>query len=223
MLQLFHTMLRSPCSNDASGLTKQMFAQLSIAWVRGQNFLLHFWQQSLTQCLGVRALGAACLPIRLTPHDKPHQPKSSSIASAFPQAASRRSWPHRDLEVKPRGLEPPAPGPKYRPKFGRLGHLSSSPRRSRAVPFFRCLDTLQDSGTCLRMTTSRFSHMKAQTVVNKLPSSVQPPVAKVGVDGLPRRKIMGQEAPLATSAQDIEDGIDNLSPQMVSRKPSTFN
>src|SRR5216117_914190 len=62
-----------------------------------------------------------------------------------------------------------------------------------------------------------------QSIVNALPGAVQAPVAKVGVDSLPGRKIMRQHAPLATSAQDIEDGIDNISPQVISGTPSAFD
>lgn len=225
MLARFRTILRSLCLNDESGLTTQRSAQQSNVWVRSQNGLRHFWQQFPTQCVGVRALHAACLPIGLAHHDKPHQPKSSSLASAFPQAAARPAWRHRGLEPRWRGLLLPAPSLRYRPKYGVFGHLSSSPHRSHAAPFFAGLDclTIQDSCAWLRMTDRGFSHLAAQTVVNTLPGSVQSPVAKIAVDRLPRRKIMRQEAPLTTRAQDKEDGIDYLSPPVLSRTSSAFD
>ena len=34
---------------------------------------------------------------------------------------------------------------------------------------------------------------------------------------------MGQESPLASGTQDIKDGINNLSTQMINRTPSVFN
>jgi hypothetical protein len=225
MLPQFRTILRSLCLNDERGLTRQMSAQRSNAWVRSQNGLRHFWQQFPTQYVGVRALHAACLPIGLAHRDKPHQPKSSSLASAFAQAAARPSWRHRGLEPRRGGLLLPAPSPKYRPKYGVFGHLSSCPHRSHAAPFFAGLDrlTIQDSRAWLRMTAGGFSHLAAQTVVNTLPGSVPSPVAKIAVDSLPRWKIMRQEAPLTTRTQDIEDGIDYLSPPVFSRTSSTFD
>jgi hypothetical protein len=48
-------------------------------------------------------------------------------------------------------------------------------------------------------------------------------MAKVGVDGLPGWKIMRQQAPLTARAQDIEDGLDNLPPPVISRTPSAFD
>jgi hypothetical protein len=83
--------------------------------------------------------------------------------------------------------------------------------------------TIHDSRAWLGMTAGGFAPLSAQTVVNTLPSSVQPPVATIGVDRLPRRKIMRQGAPLAPGAQDREDGIDNLSPHGISRASSTFD
>jgi hypothetical protein len=73
------------------------------------------------------------------------------------------------------------------------------------------------------MTACGLAHLSAQPFVNALPGSVQTPIAKVGVDGLPGWKIMRQHAPLAARAQDIEDGINNLSPPVVSRTPSAFD
>ncbi len=225
MLQPFRTMLRSPCSNDASVPTIQRFARRSTSWVKPQNGSLRCWPLSPTQSGDARALRAISSPIRLTDPDNPDPPKSFSIASAFPSTASEQFWPHLDLAHQPDELLLPAPNPLYLPKYGVFGHLSSYLHRSREAPFFGCLDTLtiQDSCACLGMTVSGLSHFSAQSVVNALSSSISPPVAKVGVDSLPRRKIMRQIAPLATSAQDIEDGIDNLSAQVISRTPSAFD
>jgi hypothetical protein len=225
MLQLFRIILRSLCSNDESVLTKQMSVQLSTAWVRARNCRLPFWQQSPTPGGGGHALRAACLPRRLMRRDTPHQPKSSSLASACPRGASRQSWRHRGLEPRRRGLLLPAPSPGYRPKYGVFGPLSSSPHHNHATPFFSRLDrlTIQDSRAWLRMTANGPAHLLAQPSVNPLPSSIQPPVAKISVDSLPRGKIMRQEAPLAPCPQDIEDGIDYLSPPVLSRPSSAFD
>jgi hypothetical protein len=42
------------------------------------------------------------------------------------------------------------------------------------------------------------------------------------VDGLPRREVMGQEAPGATTTEDVEDGIENLAQGMDSRTSDSF-
>jgi hypothetical protein len=73
------------------------------------------------------------------------------------------------------------------------------------------------------MTASGLSHLSAQSVVNAFPGPIPSPMAKVGVDSLPGRKIVRKKAPLAPRAQDIEDGIDNLSPPVVSGTPSAFD
>jgi len=225
MLQLFRTTPHSLCSSDATARTIQRSAQRSTVWVKSQTSPRRFWPQSRAQSVGVRARVAISAPIRLTHRDTPHQPKSFSIASVFSSTAPGPSWPHPDLGHQRDGRELPAPTLKYPLKCAFFGHLSSSPHRSRAAPFFRRLDTLtiQDGRTGVRMTASGLSHLSPQAVVNPLPGPVQTPVAEVGVDGWPGWQIMRQQAPLTARAQDIEDGIDNLPTPVISRTPSAFD
>src|SRR6516165_12449489 len=52
-----------------------------------------------------------------------------------------------------------------------------------------------------------FPHIAAQSVVYPVPCPQEPPASKVIVDRLIRRKVLRQQAPLATATQDVEDSI----------------
>ncbi len=225
MFHQFRTMPHSLCSSDANALTSQMSVPRSTVWVRSQKCPRHFWRQFPTPAGGGRARGAGAVPSRLTGRDNLHRPKSFSSASAFPSRAPGPSWPPPDLGHRPDGPALPAPTPACRPKYAVFGPLSSSPPRSRAAPFFRRLDTLtvQDRRAGVRMTARGCAHLAPQPLLNAGPGAVQPPGAKIGVDRLPRRKVMGQEAPLAPRAQDIEDRVDNLSPPVLSWTPAAVD
>src|ERR1700722_5748525 len=50
----------------------------------------------------------------------------------------------------------------------------------------------------------------AEPVVDLLQGAVVPPLVEVTPDGTLGREILGQVAPLAAGAQDVEDGIDDV-------------
>jgi len=66
----------------------------------------------------------------------------------------------------------------------------------------------------------RYPHIPAQSVVYPFPGPQQPPASKVIVDRLIRRKVFGQQAPLATATQDVEDSIHHLA-HVGGPRPST--
>ena len=66
----------------------------------------------------------------------------------------------------------------------------------------------------------RYPHIPAQSVVYRFPGPQQPPVSKVIVDRLIRRKVFGQQAPLTTATQDVEDSIHHLA-HVGGPRPST--
>jgi hypothetical protein len=65
-----------------------------------------------------------------------------------------------------------------------------------------------------------FPHIPAQSVMYPFPGPQQPPASKVVVDRLIRRKVFGQQAPLATATQDVEDSIHHLA-HVGGPRPST--
>src|SRR5262249_17435816 len=74
----------------------------------------------------------------------------------------------------------------------------------------RGLDPLavKDRRCRLPFTPLLLSHQVSQAVMNPLPDSCDAPGAKVAINGLPRRILAGQVAPLATCAVDVKDGVN---------------
>src|SRR5512144_1898769 len=54
-----------------------------------------------------------------------------------------------------------------------------------------------------------FTDIAPERVVQPLPDTAQPPGAEVLVHGLMGRKLRRQQPPLAATAQDVEDGVDD--------------
>ena len=61
-----------------------------------------------------------------------------------------------------------------------------------------------------RVFASGLPHFGAEAVVEPGQQAVSGPLAKMMIDGLPRRKVFGQEPPLGTGLDQIEDGVDDL-------------
>jgi hypothetical protein len=59
-----------------------------------------------------------------------------------------------------------------------------------------------------------------EVVVEAYPSSVISPLTKVLISSTPMRKVVGHQSPGAASAQDVLDGVDDVS-QGVLSKPAT--
>src|SRR5829696_1103484 len=57
----------------------------------------------------------------------------------------------------------------------------------------------------------------AQHGVQPLPCPLRAPPAEPPVDGLPRRKILGQQPPGAAALEDVEDGVKDLAGAVGSR------
>ena len=58
--------------------------------------------------------------------------------------------------------------------------------------------------------------------VELLPGAIDAPEPKVMIDGLPRRKVVGQKTPGATAAEDVEDGVEDLAQGMDPRTSFGF-
>src|SRR5215212_1266026 len=66
------------------------------------------------------------------------------------------------------------------------------------------------SGTRLRVPLEADPHALTQGGMHLLPGSVQTPEAEVVVDGLPGWEVVGQEPPGAATANDVENGVQDL-------------
>src|SRR5262245_45099770 len=69
---------------------------------------------------------------------------------------------------------------------------------------------VDDGRAGLGSTSNHQAYVLPQRRVNALPGSIQPPAAEPAVHRGPRRKVGGQEAPLAAGPHDREDGIQDL-------------
>jgi hypothetical protein len=69
---------------------------------------------------------------------------------------------------------------------------------------------VDDGGTGLSMAALLFANLHAQGLQDLIPDPFAGPSPKVVIDGAPGRKLMGQQSPRAPTAQDVEDGIDQL-------------
>ena len=86
----------------------------------------------------------------------------------------------------------------------------------------RGLDRLavDDSGAGLGITAEVHAEPFAQRRVDPLPGPIQAPFPEIVVDRLPRRPLLGQEAPSAAGAQLIEDRVEERA-QRVETGPTT--
>src|SRR5512132_1005949 len=62
----------------------------------------------------------------------------------------------------------------------------------------------------LRVSPEAHPHSLAQGRVHPLPSSIYAPNPEVMVYCLPRRELVGQQAPSTTATHDVEDGVYDL-------------
>src|SRR5262249_13262085 len=69
--------------------------------------------------------------------------------------------------------------------------------------------TVKDRRRRLPFTPLLLSHQVSQAVMNPRPDSSDAPGAKVAINGLPRRVLVGQVAPLAARAVDVKDGVNS--------------
>src|SRR4051812_8246688 len=69
---------------------------------------------------------------------------------------------------------------------------------------------VQDPGAGGRITALADALVFAQHGQDLFPQPVAAPEAKVVVDGLPGRQVMGQQAPGAAAAHPIRDGVEQL-------------
>src|SRR5581483_12496886 len=77
---------------------------------------------------------------------------------------------------------------------------------------FGCLDTLAVDHCSTRLTFAPEgrTNLKPQAIIDPLDRAISHPLVKVVGDMLPVRQIVGQHAPLATRAVQVQDGVHYL-------------
>ncbi len=225
MSEPFHTALRNLYSSVANARTIRRSVPQSSAWAKLRIGAGRFSPRFPIRDADARVRGADFGPIQSTRRGNWRRPKSFSIANACFANARGGVSHHPGLVHRPHEPVLRESGQAYPPKHAFFGLLFSCPHRSRAAPPFRRLDTLtvQDRRTGFRVSPLRPTHFLSQLVMNRKPSSVEPPIPKVSVDGLPRWQVMRQHGPLATGAKDIENGIYDFAPCMFSRTTAEFD
>jgi predicted transposase YbfD/YdcC len=78
--------------------------------------------------------------------------------------------------------------------------------------YFRGLDTLgvNDAGAGLGVSPLGLAHSFVQGVVNPVPQAADTPAVELGRHGAPGWEIVGELAPLATGAKQVEDGVEDV-------------
>src|SRR5436309_11754 len=77
---------------------------------------------------------------------------------------------------------------------------------------FRGLDTLtiEDGGAGLGLTFILDAYLSDQRGIEPIPQAAARPAPEVAVNGLPRRELFRQHAPLAAGARHIPDAVNDL-------------
>src|ERR1700733_4039293 len=70
--------------------------------------------------------------------------------------------------------------------------------------------TIQNRGTRVRVATRCLPHLFPQPVMDLPPNSGAAPEPEIVIDGAPRRKVMRKQFPGTTTANGIEDAIEDL-------------
>ncbi len=76
---------------------------------------------------------------------------------------------------------------------------------------------IHHAGARTRIPSDAHAQTLAQGGVQPLPGTVEAPGPEVVVDGLPGRKLVGQQAPGTSATQHVEDGVEDLPQGMDSR------
>ena len=187
MPQPFRTNLHSLCSTGANAQTKQRYAQQSNVSAGRQTCRLCSWQQFQVRCGDVRVPAVSHAPMRLTRRDNGCRPRFSSTVHVQFSSPTTTLWHLSGPEYRLHALALRAASQAYQSEYAFFCRLFSWRHRSRAAPFFGCLDglTIQDGGTGCELSSGRTAYLFAQGFVNARPTAVLAPVTKVGVDSFP--------------------------------------
>jgi hypothetical protein len=90
-----------------------------------------------------------------------------------------------------------------------LGFLGGSVANLAAVGAGADGPAVETGGGGLNALADRLPHLGTEAVVEPGQQAVAGPLAKMMIDGLPRRKVFGQEPPWGTGLDQIQDGVDD--------------
>jgi hypothetical protein len=97
--------------------------------------------------------------------------------------------------------------------------------RSRGPPFSRGLDrrAIDNPGAGLAVFACGLTDIAAYEVMHEVPGAVLAPGANIVIDRRPGREVMGEQAPGAAPAHDIEDTIEDFSLGVLRRSASRLD
>jgi len=82
--------------------------------------------------------------------------------------------------------------------------------------------TIQNRGTRVRVATRCLPHLFPQPVMDLLPDSSAAPELEIVIVGAPRRKVMRKQFPGTTTANGIEDAVEDLAAAVFWRAATGF-
>jgi len=152
------------------------------------------------------------MPTRLMPPDSPHRPATD--AGGSPASSVRRGPTPRPIRPasKLRLCSRRGSVPSCLQQGGVSGLSPVSPRQTRESPFFGRFDRLAvyDRNARLRFPIGSEANLPAQAIVDSIEGPIESPAPVTSVDRRVVRKIPGQIAPLAPSAHQIKNCIDDF-------------
>ena len=152
------------------------------------------------------------MPTRLMPPDSPHRPAVDATETpATPAHRGPRLLPIRRASKPPlRSKKESDPSCLQRGGASVLSRVF--PRQTRESPFFGRFDRLAvyDRNARLRFPIGSEANLPAQAIVDSIEGPIESPAPVTSVDRRVVRKIPGQIAPLAPSAHQIKNCIDDF-------------
>src|SRR5580700_8994233 len=82
--------------------------------------------------------------------------------------------------------------------------------------------TIQNRGTRVGVATCCLPHLFPQSGMDLLPDSAAAPEPEIVMDGAPRRKVMRKQFPGTTTANGIEDAVEDLAAAVFGRPAPGF-
>jgi hypothetical protein len=193
---LFHQSAKSTFHDPT---TTQDFESLGLAQSRH-----HFYHQlgavSSDPAGKLRTAVAAVHPEQAQPSKPAQHPRQQDLGAG---ALRRVGWRHRYAQDQSQGIH-------QKVAFASLGFLGRVIARvAGMIGRADCLTVKNRGGRTAPLACSG-AGLSSKTIMEGDPHARDFPLAKPTIDCLPGSEILGQQTPLATRSQGVEDGINNL-------------